>query len=321
MKAIFFTTLLFSSGLAYSQAETEISEKLANEFLEAFNDGKADAIFEMFNDGMQTAVPLAQVQSIVGGLGMQLGQLKQLEFIEYQGASAKYDASFEKGNLWLFLSHDDDEKIAGLFMRPIERAPKFERNTTPMILPFNEEWSVFWGGDTRAQNYHVDYPNQRGAFDIVIRNEKGSSYETDGKTNEDYFVFGKDLIAPCDAEVIQVIDGVEDNIPGILNPTDVTGNTVLLKTANDEFLLFAHFKNGSILVEEGQKVKQGDFLGQCGNSGNSSEPHLHFHIQDTEDFFTTQGAKCYFEKILVNGEVKEDYSPVQGDRIQNVERD
>ncbi|MDA1176144.1 MAG: M23 family metallopeptidase [Bacteroidetes bacterium] len=87
--------------------------------------------------------------------------------------------------------------------------------------------------------------------------------------------------------------------------------------ANNEFLFFAHFKQNSIVVKQGQKVKKGELIGLCGNSGNSSEAHLHFHIQNVEDINKATGAKCYFDKIIVNGKIKNDYSPVKGDKIEN----
>ena len=158
---------------------------------------------------------------------------------------------------------------------------------------------------------------QKNAFDIVVTNEKGKSYKTDGKTNEDYYAFGKDIIAPCDGEIVLVVDGIKDNTPGILNPIFIPGNTVIIKTQNNDYLFFAHLKQHSIIVKQGQKVKQGQLLGLCGNSGNSSEPHLHFHIQNVEDMNSATGVKCYFDKIQVNGFLKADYSPIQKDRISN----
>ena len=116
--------------------------------------------------------------------------------------------------------------------------------------------------------------------------------------------------------MVLVVDGVKDNKPGVLNPVYVPGNTVIIKTTNNEYLFFAHFKHHSIKVKEGQKLKQGQLLGQCGNSGNSSEPHLHFHIQNVEEMLGATGIKCYFEKLVVNGQIKTDYSPIKGDRIK-----
>ena len=105
--------------------------------------------------------------------------------------------------------------------------------------------------------------------------------------------------------------------PGELNPADVSGNTVILKTENDEFILFAHFKENTIRVMENQIVRQGDMLGLCGNSGNSSEPHLHLSLQNVADMNIATGGKLFFENIKVNGNIKEDYIPVKNDKVQN----
>jgi len=83
-------------------------------------------------------------------------------------------------------------------------------------------------------------------------------------------------------------------------------------------MLLAHFKQHSVQVKEGDIVKQGQLLGYCGNSGNSSEPHLHVHIQNVEDMNMATGAKCYFDKIIVNGVLKTDYSPVKDDKVGNI---
>jgi len=184
-------------------------------------------------------------------------------------------------------------------------------------LPFKGEWSVTWGGDTKEQNYHVESVAQKNAFDILIKDEQGSTHKGSGEANEDYYAFGKELYAPCDGEVVLVVDGVKDNIPGVLNPIYIPGNTVIIKTANGEFAFFAHFKQNSISVKQGQKIVTGELLGLCGNSGNSSEPHLHFHLQNVEDMTKATGAKCYFDKLKVNGSLKSDYSPVKGEKISN----
>jgi murein DD-endopeptidase MepM/ murein hydrolase activator NlpD len=101
-----------------------------------------------------------------------------------------------------------------------------------------------------------------------------------------------------------------------MNPIYVPGNSVFLKTKNNEFILFAHFKQFSIKVKQGDKVKLGQVLGLCGNTGNSAEPHLHFHLQNVEDMNIATGVKCYFDSIIVNGEKKNDYSPIKGDKIK-----
>ncbi len=219
----------------------------------------------------------------------------------------------------LNISLDKNSKINGLLVKLFKEGnlPKLERNQTKFILPFKGEWTVFWGGDTKELNYHVEYEAQKGAFDIVITDENGKSHNNNGERNEDYYAFEKELIAPCEAEVVLVVDGIKDNKPGEFNPIYIPGNTVILKTINGEYLFFAHFKQNSIVVKQGQKVKKGELLGLCGNSGNSSEPHLHFHLQNVEDMNKATGAKSYFEEIYVNGGLKKDYSPIKNEKIKN----
>jgi len=101
-----------------------------------------------------------------------------------------------------------------------------------------------------------------------------------------------------------------------MNRNDITGNTVVIKTKANEYVFLCHFKNGSIKVKKGQQVTTGQLLGLCGNSGNSSEAHLHLHIQNSENMLAGTGIKCFFAKLTVNGQVKEDYSPVRGESIR-----
>lgn len=113
-----------------------------------------------------------------------------------------------------------------------------------------------------------------------------------------------------------VVDGVKDNRVGEMNTFNAGGNMTILKTAQNEYLVFCHFKHQSLKVKEGQQIKQGQLLGLCGNTGNSSEAHLHFHIQNTEDMHNATGIKCYFNKLVVNGKIQTDYSPIKSDKIK-----
>ncbi len=319
MKKITLLTLLFPF-LIFSQTEKENSKKVSAEFEKHYNAEEYQKIFELFSKEMKATLPLNKTTAFLKGLQTQAGKISKREFIRYKNQSyASYKTTFERAVFSLNLSVDQEGKINGLLVNPFKESnlPKLKRNQTQLILPFKEEWTVIWGGDTKDLNYHVESEAQKNAFDLVITNAEGKTYKTDGKTNEDYYAFGKELIAPCQAEVVLVVDGVKDNIPGEMNPIYVPGNTIVLKTENNEFLFFAHFKQHSIVVKQGQIVKQGELLGLCGNSGNSSEAHLHFHIQNVENMTKATGAKCYFNKIYVDGELKEDYSPIQSEKIKN----
>lgn len=320
MRKILTTILLTACmNLVFGQTEKIENKNVADNFEANYNTDNFDTIFSYFSIELQNALPLDKTKEFLTGLKTQAGKITKRQFVKYEKTYASYKTNFERALFTVNISVDNNSKINGLFVKPFKESnlPKLVRNKTKLILPFKDEWTVIWGGDTKELNYHVESEAQKNAFDIVITDNKGNSYKTDGKTNEDYYAFGKDLIAPCDGEVVLVVDGVKDNIPGVLNPIYIPGNTVILKTQNNEFLVLAHFKQHSILVKQGQKITQGQLLGLCGNSGNSTEPHLHFHIQNVEEMNSATGVKCYFDKIKVDGQTKTDYSPIQKEKISN----
>ncbi|HEY3402688.1 MAG TPA: DUF3887 domain-containing protein [Ohtaekwangia sp.] len=315
-----YIVLIFPGINLFAQSETPASMNIVRRFEENYNLGLYDSIFTMFSPEMQNSLPIDKTVKFFTGLKSQAGQIQNHEFIRYENeTSASYKTTFERALFSVNISINKQSKINGLYVKPYieSNAPKMERNVTKLKLPFHDEWTVVWGGDTRELNYHVDHAAQKNAFDMVIMNAQGKSFKTDGKVNEDYYAFGKELLAPCDGEVVLVVDGIKDNKPGELNPVYIPGNTVIIKTAKLEYLFFAHFKQHSIKVTQGQSVKQGQLLGLCGNSGNSSEPHLHFHIQNIENMNNATGVKCYFDTIIVNDQARSDYSPVKKDTIRN----
>ncbi|WP_194852464.1 peptidoglycan DD-metalloendopeptidase family protein [Nonlabens antarcticus] len=313
--------LIFSCHQSFGQLETGVDRKISAIFEQKFNTEDFTGIFEMFSTEMQTVLPKEKAINFLTSFKAQLSKIKEREFTSYvRGSFASYKTTFEKGIFIINISTDGDSKINGLLLEPYKSdiVSISARNTSTLILPFNDEWTVVWGGDTAALNYHVKSIAQKNAFDLVITDENGRSYKSDGTTNEDYYAFGKELIAPTNGTVVVATDGIEDNIPGQMNTVDSLGNAVVLKTESGEYIYFAHLKRNSIKVKQGQKVVAGDVLGLCGNSGNSSEPHLHFHIQDALNESTATGIKSYFKEIMVDNIIKKDYSPIQGEKIKNV---
>ncbi|MBC8033733.1 MAG: peptidoglycan DD-metalloendopeptidase family protein [Chitinophagaceae bacterium] len=315
--------LLFIMGSVRGQVEKGIHQKTFDAFEKYYNSGSYDSVFSMFSGIMKTALPLNTTITNFTGLKQQAGRIVKREFMKYENDnSALYKTQFERAFFAISVLLDDSLKINKLLIERYQEdtLAQPDRNTTTIILPFNDEWTVVWGGDTKELNHHVENRAQKNAFDMVIKNGNGKSFRTDGTSNSDYYAFGKELFAPCDGVVVLAVDGVKDNKPGEMNRMYLPGNTVVIRTGNNEFLYFAHFKQRSIEVSEGQVVKRGQLLGLCGNSGNSSEPHLHFHIQNSEDVNLATGIKCFFHRILVNGQVKTGYSPVQNEKIRNVLR-
>lgn len=315
MRNLFLTfVLFFSFQTVFAQEETPASKAATEKYVSLYNAKQYDSLFALFTPEMQALLKTTEPFQIQQ---TQLGKIVSRKFIKYNATFALYSTKYERGDVTLNISVGNNQKINGYQLTaPIVSAP--ERNITKMKLPFKGEWTIFWGGDTKEQNYHVSYEAQKNAFDILIKDNNGKSFKTDGRTNEDYYAFGQELYAPCDGEIVQAVDGVKENIPGAMNPAYVFGNSVIIRTNKNEFLVFAHLKQYSVKVKAGQQIKQGALLGQCGNTGNSSEAHLHFHMQNVENLNTATGIKCYFDQLKVNGQTKTDYSPVKNDKVQSL---
>ncbi|MCP4444503.1 MAG: M23 family metallopeptidase, partial [Myxococcales bacterium] len=182
------------------------------------------------------------------------------------------------------IAWDAAGKIAGLAIAPLAPtgpAPsKYDeyQSKTSLRLPFTGTWTVFWGGRTLLLNYHVAHPSQHFAYDLLVLKD-GLSHRGEGTQNSEYFCFGEDIVSAGKGQVIEVVTGVADNIPGQMNAREPTGNHVIVGHGDHEFALYGHLQFESTLVKVGDRVEQGTKLGKCGNSGNSSEAHLHFHLQ------------------------------------------
>ena len=94
------------------------------------------------------------------------------------------------------------------------------------------------------------------------------------------------------------------------------GNHVVLDLGHGEYALLAHMQRGSVRVRVGDRVRTGDVLGLTGNSGNSSEPHLHFHVQDRPGLFGgARGLPVSFVDYRADGRRVARGTPVQGQFI------
>lgn len=187
---------------------------------------------------------------------------------------------------------------------------------TNLILPFNRELTVTNGGRNPDTNNH-NRPPDKGPQNQLYAYDFRNGHQGEGKELEDYDVFGIEVLVPGDGVVIQIIDGSIDCLPGERDRGVGVGNAVIIDHKNGEYSLLCHFKHNSIKVKEGDEVKQGDVIGLCGNTGNTSEPHIHFNLQDASLMHKARALPAQFRKILVNGEIKENFEPERGQRVLN----
>jgi hypothetical protein len=312
--------LSIASALSAKEA-TDRFEKVVNKMVKAINDANWPGVQADFGKVMLDAFPLEKSTPFFKSLVWQNGKIEKLDAGRYTPPNqAVFPAHFERGILDIKVVLDGQNKIIGLWFLPHTLdIPKVEKHQTQLSLPFNGKWQVLWGGDTKELNQHHDVPNQRFAFDLVGVNEEGKTRKGEGNINEDYFAFGREIIAPADGVVTDAINGVRDNVPGSMNQYSALGNAVLIQHRDNEVSVLAHLKLNSIKVKVGDKVAGGQVIALCGNSGNSSEPHLHYHLQNTPIIQDGTGIKCLFQKVTIikdgQEQVKTNYSPVKGDII------
>ena len=314
--------VLVALGSAHSGQGLERFESVVNPLVEAFNEGDYEFLRSDWNRTMREALPPDKTESFFSGIRRRRGTIVEVK----QGKLNRprtgiFLLVFSNGSrMVLELVLDDKDQIAGLWIRPPKPAiPVPERNRTKLSLPFRGWWHVTWGGDTKDLNRHHGVRSQQYAFDFLVVDAEGISHDGSGDKNEDYYAFGKDLLAPAPGKVVEVIRGVHDCEPRTMNSYSALGNAVFIRHQPHEVSVLAHLKRGSIKVKRGQQVDRGQIIGQCGNSGNSSEPHLHYHLQNTSRIEEATGIKCFFDAIRVedDGEVRQpdEYSPVKNDRI------
>jgi hypothetical protein len=136
---------------------------------------------------------------------------------------------------------------------------------------------------------------QRFAIDWVKVADDNKTFKGDQLKNESYYAEGLDALAVANGTVVAVKDSIPENVPGInsravpITLETVGGNHVIIDIGGGNYAFYAHLKPGSIRVKKGQQVKRGDVVGLVGNTGNSTEPHLHFHISDGNSPLGSEG--------------------------------
>jgi len=146
---------------------------------------------------------------------------------------------------------------------------------------------------------------QRFAIDWVQLRDNGQTYVGDPKDNKNYRAYGTDVLAVADATVVATKDGIPQNEPGEnsravpITLETVAGNHVILDLGGGFFAFYAHLQPGSLRVKVGDRVRRGQVLALLGNSGNSTEPHLHFHVSNANSPLGSEGVPYLLDSFEV----------------------
>ena len=147
----------------------------------------------------------------------------------------------------------------------------------PLHLPFWGEWIV-------SQGYDGSFTHKgewSKAYDFMLLDEEMKSYASDGLRCEDYHCYNKPVLAPADGIVEEVTNHLDDNEIGQSDAINNWGNSITIRHLPGLYTQLSHLRKGSFRVAKGDHVKRGDVLANCGNSGRSPQPHLHFQVQSS----------------------------------------
>ncbi|MEU6221730.1 M23 family metallopeptidase [Streptomyces sp. NPDC047022] len=179
--------------------------------------------------------------------------------------------------------------LFAVFVSLLVRARRHRWGTAvsrPLVFPLRGgSWYIAQGGG-RGLNHHFAFPEQRGALDILQVGPGGAWTRHRARNGSDglrgrntsHLVYGQPVHAPCDGTVVSAADHMDDQKPGTIRYQPPYGNHVWIETGA-EIVKLAHLRPGSVTVVKGDAVRAGQVLGEVGNSGNSTEPHLHIHAE------------------------------------------
>ncbi|MDO0913689.1 M23 family metallopeptidase [Streptomyces sp. DT2A-34] len=191
-------------------------------------------------------------------------------------------------------------------------SPRAAREPVEVAPPVTGRWTALNSPADRTPSHGTHAYGQTFAIDVVAEPEPGArpgfrSLWPIARRNSAFPAFGAPLLAVADATVVRASDGqrdhlsrtslpallylmlVEGSVRDLLGVKRIVGNHVILDLGDGTYALYAHLRRGSLTVREGDRVTAGRPLARCGNSGNSTEPHLHFQLMDGPDPDSARG--------------------------------
>ena len=218
--------------------------------------------------------------------------------------------------------------LARTARREIAAAPP--RAPVEVAAPVVGRWSALNSPADRTPSHGTHQFGQTYAIDVTAESDERprpsfALFWPVMRRNRDFPAFDAPLFAVADGTVVHAEDGQRDHLsrnslPAVLylmlfesaarvlaGARRVTGNHLVLDLGDGTFAMYAHLKRGSLAVRPGDRVAAGQELARCGNSGNSTEPHVHFQLMDGPDLETARGVPFTWRGVGVpkNGETFE----------------
>jgi murein DD-endopeptidase MepM/ murein hydrolase activator NlpD len=201
-------------------------------------------------------------------------------------------------------------------------SPRSALRTTELSLPFAGLWLAQNSPARRVPSHGTDLFGERYAIDFVaVDHRRRTANRRDWRTflatepPDRFFAYGRPILAPVDGTVVDVHDGEIDHVgrrsqltlvPYALGQAArlrqgvgaIAGNHLIIALrGGSSFVAVAHLRAGSLRVAVGDEVTTGQPLAECGNSGNSTEPHVHLQVMDSPDLSVARGVPIAFRRF------------------------
>lgn len=165
-----------------------------------------------------------------------------------------------------------------LFPKILQTYPFPEKSECVLLdLPVRGEWLAGHAGASTLTNAHSE---NRYAIDCLKIGPDGRFFKEAEEDVTDFYSYGEPVYAPADGRITEIVDSLTSDIFGKPDKVNPGGNYVIVDIGDNKYFYVAHLIKNRIVVEKGQTVQKGDLLGYVGNSGNTSFPHLHIHVQN-----------------------------------------
>jgi hypothetical protein len=215
---------------------------------------------------------------------------------------------------------NEDGSTDGFTVRPLSSPPEGHnagyKDTTRLKLPFSGQWLVYQGGHGVFDNAYQMSDDRQFAMDFVLL-KNGNPFEGDATTNEQFYCFGQPVLAPADGRVVRVVNDIGDNAPGKPSQDKPNGNMILIKHSGNEYSLLTNLKQNSVKLKHDDMVKQGDPVGECGNSGASVAPRVHYQLQNSAGFPNVESLPAQFVDYIADGKPVAVGEVVRGQMVSN----
>lgn len=304
------------------------AKQRARQLYEYFAHGQASLLYASFTPGMKKQSPETKIAAIAKQMEEKLGSPTQTlaeNFVPGFGAAVTiytHTSAYSKSKMpvVVVVAVTGEGNLADLQISPVPAIPADEyadyEDTTKLRLPFNGSWMVLQGGRTVYDNAFAATDDHRYTTSFIAVKD-GVPYENTGRKNSDYYCWGQPVLSPAAGLVIQSSGNYADHPPGRMPEIQSRGNYVVIAHGNNEFSLIPYLKAGSLKVRNGQRVKQGEVVGECGDSGSSFAPHVEYSLQNTRGFPLPQTMPAQFVDYTADGKAVPIGEPLRGQMVEN----